>query len=668
MNLYSKNPPPPAWVRAILAFWLTLAIWGLLAYGCQAAATNTILVPVTDAQGVALTNITVTLAPAGGGRTSATNLLPVWTVTNLTDTAGLARFTNVVNGSYAVTIYATRVGTTFQVAITNAVGTTNMADFVTASIEPSNIAAYTTAQADARFLGRTNGFGADITITNLTILGTASGLGLTDVVDIASSQTFSNKTITHSVFALGLFTNAAIHATSIKGTVTWLTGGLVSNQFIYSPTLRGALTLETSGGIEFNENEVTRISEALGNEIQVPDTLAAGELRSTNWLYNEGAFTNIGTIWAPVIDAQDGNLSLGSPGGTVTFQATPIFDSDTINIGTNRVQRLFVSFEAALTNASLVGSNGVNGNLTFTPASISSLTAGANILNPYTNVLLYLSGPAAEFSIVGLQHGWSGRTHLLRNATAYTLTLANESGLCATAGDRILTGSGQDLVVGAGECFQLFYDAGVSRWRAAFVNQPAAVSLLSVSNLHWLAPQWDDLAVQTWTSGRTNAYLPDMVDVDGTSTIRALGFLTNRVLYGSIQLPHGQAWTNSTFPDFYVQPHVHISLSNAPSAGATNVTFHLDYQWASIGGDFTAVSGTLSNTIGISAATTHTLLGLGYITNNAAVSNLSGVLRFRLWRGLSPSNIYPSTMRVILDAWDVHVPRMRLGSSNPYTD
>lgn len=246
----------------------------------------------------------------------------------------------------------------------------------------------------------------------------------------------------------------------------------------------------------------------------------------------------------------------------------------------------------------------------------------------------------------------------------YTNAVALGAG--AVAGGYNSVALGPNVIVNVQEAVGIGFGATPTTSNMVAIGGPQHTTyiagLLSSSNQTFLNPIWDDVLVQMFTSGRTNAYLPDIIPVDNGGMIYSYGFITNRVAYGNVQMPHGLAWTNSVFPSLYVEPHVHISLSNAPAGGATNVTFHLEYQWGNISGSYSNVSGAVSNTIGLMSANTHYLLNFGHITNNAAVSNLSSVLRMRLTRGASAANVFPGNQHVILDAWDVHVPRMRNGS------
>lgn len=101
-------------------------------------------------------------------------------------------------------------------------------------------------------------------------------------------------------------------------------------------------------------------------------------------------------------------------------------------------------------------------------ANIQNLTVANGVNN---NVALgygtytRLSGPTASFTLTGLTGGESGRVLLLRNTTAYDMTLSNDSGL-STAKNRILTQTGGNVTLsGTGGCSALlFYDGTSERW------------------------------------------------------------------------------------------------------------------------------------------------------------------------------------------------------------
>lgn len=110
----------------------------------------------------------------------------------------------------------------------------------------------------------------------------------------------------------------------------------------------------------------------------------------------------------------------------------------TIDSVTTKILRLSV--------AQFVGVNGVNNNLSLASASF-----------------IRINTPTANFSITGMAGGLDGRMLVLFNSTTYNMTIANESG-SSLAVNRILTGTGADIVTVAQGAVTLIYSVNDFRW------------------------------------------------------------------------------------------------------------------------------------------------------------------------------------------------------------
>jgi hypothetical protein len=120
------------------------------------------------------------------------------------------------------------------------------------------------------------------------------------------------------------------------------------------------------------------------------------------------------------------------------------------------------------TNAQFFGTNTVRGDLSFDARVNVDLANGDNagvLLG--TNVYLRLMGPTAAYTIAGFEVERAGAYHILQLTNpAISITIGNESGLEATAANRILTGEGIDLVLTNNPAFlQIIRDGAASRWR-----------------------------------------------------------------------------------------------------------------------------------------------------------------------------------------------------------
>jgi hypothetical protein len=92
------------------------------------------------------------------------------------------------------------------------------------------------------------------------------------------------------------------------------------------------------------------------------------------------------------------------------------------------------------------------------------------------SIFYRVTGPTTPFSIAGFKGGSDGRILVVENTVAQPLTITNESA-GSTPPNRITTGTGADIVLGAGGLgtVTLIYDAVASRWIVTAVNGVAAV-------------------------------------------------------------------------------------------------------------------------------------------------------------------------------------------------
>jgi hypothetical protein len=108
-----------------------------------------------------------------------------------------------------------------------------------------------------------------------------------------------------------------------------------------------------------------------------------------------------------------------------------------------------------------------------TPAA---LAAGNN--NDYagfsTNSFARLSANAAGSTLTGFANGTNGRVLILVNISANALTITNEDA-ASVAANRIITLSGQSVVLGLNDVMALAYDPTTTRWRQVTLT-PTALS------------------------------------------------------------------------------------------------------------------------------------------------------------------------------------------------
>jgi len=143
-----------------------------------------------------------------------------------------------------------------------------------------------------------------------------------------------------------------------------------------------------------------------------------------------------------------------------------------LNINTNKFQ-----VTASNGNTSVGGTLGVTGlttlsggltvtnggNTAFQQGSNYSTTGSTNDVNFGTGELFRLTGASTQ-TITGIAGGADGRLLTLINAAGQNAVLSNQS-TSSSANNRIITGTGSDLVLTPDAGVQLSYDASTNRWR-----------------------------------------------------------------------------------------------------------------------------------------------------------------------------------------------------------
>lgn len=179
------------------------------------------------------------------------------------------------------------------------------------------------------------------------------------------------------------------------------------------------------------------------------------------------------------------------------------------------------------------------------------------------------------------------------------------------------------------------------------------------TNFMTTAVKWIDIPMN-YAATALGASKPELTAVTNGSVIMGLGFDNNDELFAQGQFQHNVAVTNTLFPDFYFEPHVHFTTIGTLDSTHSNVTWRIEWQVARING--TWFSGTNSVTMGITNNHVHYMAEVGHITNNAL--GISSVFRCRLMRPASANQEYdsaPNSHTVIMDAFDMHIP---VGTTN----
>lgn len=123
--------------------------------------------------------------------------------------------------------------------------------------------------------------------------------------------------------------------------------------------------------------------------------------------------------------------------------------------------------DGVITNAVFGNTNSfpAGSDISFGRYSLSSLANGNNAgIVIGTNVFVELSGPSAAFAICGIAGGRDGKLIYIVNQTGFDMTISHQSGVDATAANRIITTTGADRATTGNGTATLIYSASASRW------------------------------------------------------------------------------------------------------------------------------------------------------------------------------------------------------------
>ena len=131
-------------------------------------------------------------------------------------------------------------------------------------------------------------------------------------------------------------------------------------------------------------------------------------------------------------------------------------------------------------------------------------------------------------------------------------------------------------------------------------------------------PTWMDVTAGAFVLGQGVA-TPAKVDAYPGAPYKVYAFDDTDVAYFTLQTQHKLAVTNVWFPELVYDRHLHVKLTDTPSAGQSNITVAVDYRLAKPNSTFESLV-SMTNTVTLAATNTHYLVDWGTITNN----NLSG--------------------------------------------
>lgn len=294
----------------------------------------------------------------------------------------------------------------------------------------------------------------------------------------------SNGTLYGVTIVSGIFTNG-----SFSGTIATITNGYWTNGVLHNPKLTNGVNYGnafSSPGTNTGSQQFAGGTAPGLNALSFGGT-ASGDYATT--IGNGSGASGYGSFAAALDAIASGYAStaLGTGSGATGSNSlaagfgAAATHANSFSIGANSATsqdgegvlgsalvhliRTFGRLQAgSITNAVHTGTNRVDGDWAWTPISVSTLANGNNIAVPGTNYYLELSGPSAAYTICGLTGGRNGRIIEFENRAGQTLTIAHESGVDPTAGNRIRTPTHADVTVQTNGWARLKYTGSSSRW------------------------------------------------------------------------------------------------------------------------------------------------------------------------------------------------------------
>ena len=331
----------------------------------------------------------------------------------------------------------------------------------------------------------------------------ANLVGLTNVQTVAGAKSFTNlagvwsgiisntPAISGTIKALtnGVIYGSSIsNATAIGGNVKNLTNGEYYSPSLHSPTMTNGAnygnafrSFGSGNGSEqygLDATATNNFATALGNS-----ALAGGQ-GSTTIGFSAWGLNNNDSAFGASANALGTNSTAIGANATVNFtyinstalgQSSTVTRTNQVRLGTATEQvsvpgTLVVNGGAAIvglvTNLMTTGTNAFS-DIAFRRFAITSLANGNNAgIIVGTNTFVEVSGPSAAFTINGITGSPNRDGHylIIVNQTTFNMTIAHDSGVDATAGNRIYCMTGADRATTGNGAAILIYSAAASRW------------------------------------------------------------------------------------------------------------------------------------------------------------------------------------------------------------
>lgn len=404
---------------------------------------HTVAAPFAGPVNAGFNSTNVILLRGAIGQTMAVSQVGDWcSITYSTQTVSTLQAVRVPMASEQAT-----VRTNIATLLVTGIGAYAQNNFDAAAIPFTNFVNTTAAQTIAgakSFIGPTYIGGAHLTN------GANYGLAFSSPGSAANSEQFGDGATASGTAstALGVISTASGYNSTAIGANSTASGR-------YSITIGGLASQTNSIAIGLGSVSAGAGSIALGNNAVV------------------GAYTNSMAIGGSSANTADNEIMLGSALHTV--KTAGIISGPTITNATyhGTIGLLAGGYlngasgtNTTLTNTISKGTFNFTGDLALQRANHTSManSNNADIDFGTGSFAKIKAGPTGAFAICGIAGARNGRLLVLYNATGQDMTIAHESGVEATATNRVVTMTGADVTGTGNSSAILFYDTDATRW------------------------------------------------------------------------------------------------------------------------------------------------------------------------------------------------------------
>lgn len=309
----------------------------------------------------------------------------------------------------------------------------------------------------------TNGFlqGIGVSLTNATgIVGSLSN-GIAQAWKLTNATVHITSGYASNVVGVNMtFTNLQVPG---KGTGSFQVGSGADAAGDYSMVAGDSAVCSNAGGLALGQSAV--VMAAAGVAVGQGSTVFG----NSGMAFGYGASATANYSLAVGYTALATGVNAVAIGNAVSASN----NQAVIGLGSMRVDIPGMLQAGAITNSTFRGSNLLDGILCLKPRSMTSLANGNNAgVVIGTNVYVRMSGGSANVTNAGFLAGHDGEFHFLQITGQTTLVILNNSGVDPSAANRILTGTGGDIVMTNNPAFlHVIYDGAVNFWRVMFHSQ-----------------------------------------------------------------------------------------------------------------------------------------------------------------------------------------------------